>query len=87
MNRPSRARRRTARTIRGVGETVRILAPVGPIAVLLLSIQPADGPPRLDLPALHPVVVLLAGLGVDRLALLLRDLGHHIERHRPNTAS
>ncbi|MGW7197532.1 hypothetical protein [Streptomyces chryseus] len=83
MTRPSPARRRAARAVRGVGETVRILAPVGPIVVLLLSLEPVDGPPRLDLPVLHMVVVLLAGLGVDRLGLLLRDLGRHIERHRP----
>ena len=86
MTRPTPARRRTARTVRGVGETVRIAAPVVPIAVVLLHLDTVDGP-HLDLPLLHLVVVLLAGLGVDRLGLLLLDLGHHIERPRPNTAS
>ncbi|GAA3527694.1 hypothetical protein [Streptomyces osmaniensis] len=86
MTRPSPARRRTARAVRAAGDVVRTAAPVGPIVVVLLHLDTVDGP-RLDLPLLHLVVVLLAGLGVDRLGLLLLDLGRHIERHRPNTAS
>lgn len=83
----SPARRSSARAVRRIGEAVRIAAPFGPIAVLLLSLDPASGPPRLDLPALHMVVVLLAGLGVDRVGLLLRDVGDYIEQRRPDTAS
>lgn len=82
MSRTSPARRRTARTVCGVGVAVRITAPLGPIVALLLSIEPGGGF-RPDLPGWHLVVVMLAGLGVDRLGLMLLDLGAHIERHRP----
>jgi hypothetical protein len=86
MTRPSPARRRTARAVRAAGDVLRTAAPVGPIVVVLFHIDTVDGP-HLALPLLHLFVVLLAGLGVDRLGLLLLDLGHHIERHRPDTAS
>ncbi|CAL9593162.1 hypothetical protein SUDANB1_05266 [Streptomyces sp. enrichment culture] len=83
MNRStSPARRRTARAVRGTGVAVRIAAPLGPIVALLLSMQPGGGF-RPELPGWHLVVVMLAGLGVDRLGLMLLDLGDHIERHRP----
>ncbi|WP_330349723.1 hypothetical protein [Streptomyces sp. NBC_00582] len=82
MTRTSPARRRTARAVRGTGDAVRAAAPLGPLAAVLLSIDTADGP-HLDMPLLHLVVVMLAGLGVDRLGLLLHDLGRHIERPRP----
>jgi hypothetical protein len=82
MNRStSPARRRTARTARGVGIAVRIAAPLGPIVALLLSMPGGGFHP--ELPGWHLVVVMLAGLGVDRLGLMLLDLGDHIERHRP----
>lgn len=82
MSSPSPARRRTARAVRAAGDVVQTAAPVGPIVVVMLHL---DGL-HLTLPLLHLVVVLLAALGVDRLGLLLLDLGHHIERHRPTTA-
>lgn len=81
MTRTSPGRRRTARAVRGTGDAVRAAAPVGPIAVVLLSLEP--GRLHLDMPGWHLVVVLLAGLGVDRIGLLLHDLGRHIERPRP----
>ncbi|MEW1867025.1 hypothetical protein AB0420_02305 [Streptomyces caelestis] len=81
MTRPTPARRRTARTVRGTGSAVRTTAPLGPIAIVLLNLEP--GSLRLDMPGWHLVVVLLAGLGVDRLGMLLHDAGDHIERHRP----
>lgn len=83
MTRPSPARRHTARAVRGTGDVVRAAAPAGPIAAVLLNLEP--GSLHLDMPGWHVVVVLLAGLGVDRLGLLLHDLGSHIER--PRTAA
>lgn len=77
----SPARRRTARAVRGLGHTVRCSSPLGPIAVLLLSIEPG-GEFRPDMPGWHLVVVMLAALGVDRLGLMLLALGDHIEHAR-----
>ena len=78
----SPARRRTARAVRGLGVTVRFTAPLGPIVALLLAIEPG-GEFRPDMPGWHLVVVMLAGLGVDRLGLMLLSLGDHIEHARP----
>ncbi|MCT9145656.1 hypothetical protein, partial [Streptomyces violarus] len=60
MTRPTPARRRTARAVRGTGDAVRIAAPLGPIAAVLLSLEP--GSLQLGMPGWHLVVVLLAGL-------------------------
>ncbi|BDH04884.1 hypothetical protein [Streptomyces seoulensis] len=86
MSSPSPARRRTARAVRAAGDVARTAAPVGPVVVMVLHLD-ADGGLHLTLPLLHLVVVLLAGLGIDRLGLWLLDLGHHIDRRRPATAS
>ncbi|MFC8873212.1 hypothetical protein [Streptomyces ardesiacus] len=83
MTQPTPARRRTARAVRGTGSTVRIAAPLGPIAAVLLNLEP--GTLHLDMPGSHLVVILLAGLGVDRLGMLLHAVGDHIE-DRPATS-
>jgi peptidoglycan/LPS O-acetylase OafA/YrhL len=75
----SSIRRHTARTIRGAAEVIRLAALLAALVVVLFSVDTANGP-QFNVPLSGVLVLVLAAVGVERLGVLLRDLGDHIER-------
>lgn len=73
------ARRYTARALRGSAELVRYAAVLVLVVVGVAYLNTGTGP-HVDGPGWVAGVLILAGLGIDRLAIILHAAGDRLDR-------